>query len=57
MKCKNDVGNPQQRAMVIIALLSFMEAYACVLQLDEVNMADTKEASPQVRECIICEEI
>jgi len=51
MKCKNDVGNPQQRAMVIIALLSFMEAYACVLQLDEFNSlddaAESKKASPQ----------
>jgi len=40
MKCKNDVGNPQQRAMVVIALLSFMEAYACILQLDEFNSID-----------------
>lgn len=51
MKCKNDVGNPQQRAMVIIALLSFMEAYACILQLDEFNsyddIVDSKKASSQ----------
>jgi len=40
LKCKNDVGNPQQRAMVVIALLSFMEAYACILQLDEFNSVD-----------------
>jgi len=49
MKCKNEVGNPQQRAMVVIALLSLMEAYACVLQLDEINSADDdgEKASPQ----------
>jgi len=40
MKCRNDVGNPQQRAMVVIALLSFMEAYACILQLDKINSID-----------------
>jgi len=51
MKCKNDVGNPQQRAMVVIALLSFMEAYACILQLDEYNsvseILDAEKSSDQ----------
>jgi len=46
-KCKNDLENPQQRAMVIIAFLSFFEAYACILQLDEYNTDHSVKASTQ----------
>jgi len=46
-KCKNDLGTPQQRAMVIITFFSFIEAYACILQLDEYNTAGSTMASWQ----------
>jgi len=46
-KCKNDLGTPEQRAMVIIIFFSFIEAYACILQLDEYNAAGSTKASSQ----------
>jgi len=53
-KCKNDLGNPQQRAMVIITFFSFIEAYACVLQLDEYNAADSTKTSTQEQIGLCC---
>lgn len=48
LKCKNDLGNPQQRALIIIAFFSCIEGYACIQQLDEYNTASgRKKASPQ----------
>lgn len=47
LKCKNNLGDPLHRALVIIAFLSFMEAYACILQLDEVNAFSDKKSTPQ----------
>jgi len=46
-KCKNDLGTPEQRAMVIIIFFSFIEAYACILQLDEYNAAGSTKATSQ----------
>jgi hypothetical protein len=36
-KCENGLEGPQQETMVIIAFISFIETYACVLKLYEYN--------------------
>jgi len=54
LKCKNDLGSPQQRALVIIGFLSCIEGYACVLQLDEFNVDSTKKDSGQEYFGIYC---
>jgi len=46
-RCKNDVGDPQQRVMAMIMVMSFAEAYSCLLKMDEKTGSTSEKASSQ----------
>jgi len=52
--CKNDMGNPQQRVMGMILVMSFAEAYSCLLQMDEKTTSTSDKASPQEKWGLAC---
>jgi len=53
-RCKNDIGDPQQRVMGIIMVLSFAEAYSCLLQMDEKTGSSNKKSSAQEEWGLAC---
>jgi len=53
-RCKNDIGDPQQRVMGMIWVLSFAEAYSCLLQMDERTVPGNEKSSAQEEWGLAC---
>jgi len=54
IKSLNDVGNPQQRTMGMIMLLSLAEAYSCLLQMNDKTGVTEEKATPQEKWGLAC---
>jgi len=54
IKSFNDIGNPQQRVMGMIMILSLAEAYSCLLQMNEKSESTGEKASPQEEWGLAC---
>lgn len=50
----NDIGNPQQRVMGMIMVLSLAEVYSCLLQMNERTGSTGEKASPQEKWGLSC---
>jgi len=50
----NDIGNPQQRVMGMIIILSLGEVYSCLLQMNERTGSTEDKASPQEKWGLSC---
>jgi len=54
LKRCNDIGDPQQRVMGIIMVLSLAEAYSCLLQMDERTGLGNEKSSAQEEWGLVC---